>query len=291
MDRSRVLILGHGEMGHAMETLLGPHHSLAVWQRRGSQPLEELARDKDFIIFCLPASAHQDVATQLSPHRPPDALCLTIAKGLNDSGQLPVEVLSTALGGAPVAGLFGPMISEELRAGRPGFAECATTSVSQSARVKALFHLSALRVETSADIHGLSWSAILKNVYAMAFGMADELELGDNVRGFLAVLSLKEMSRIVHLLGGEAQTPYQVAGLGDLITTATSAGSHHHDLGRRLARGERHLQGEGTHTLDVLGKHPRFSTHDLPLYQFIDECVREPRDTRQKLGTLLHTAI
>ena len=63
---------------------------------------------------------------------------------------------------------------------------------------------------------------ILKNVYAMVFGMADELELGDNVRGFLATATLQELDRIVLHQGGLPGTPYHLAGLGDLITTATS---------------------------------------------------------------------
>jgi len=73
---------------------------------------------------------------------------------------------------------------------------------------------------------------ILKNVYAIMFGVADELKLGDNMRGHLMVAAIAELSGIVQSFGGQAHTPYSYAGLGDLLTTATSEGSHHHALGQ-----------------------------------------------------------
>ncbi len=79
---------------------------------------------------------------------------------------------------------------------------------------------------------------MLKNVYAILFGVADGLELGDNMRGYLATAAMHELERIVAGLGGSAGAAHRLAGLGDLITTATSKGSHHHELGRRLARGD-----------------------------------------------------
>jgi len=69
------------------------------------------------------------------------------------------------------------------------------------------------------------------------FGVSDELKLGDNMRGYLMVAALSELSAIVKGLGAEAQTPYSYAGLGDLLSTATSENSHHHELGRKLASG------------------------------------------------------
>jgi glycerol-3-phosphate dehydrogenase (NAD(P)+) len=270
-----------------MEALLGPSHAVTIWQRRGSQPLTALARDSDFIIFCLPTTAHAEIAAQLTAHLPPRTLCLTIAKGLDDRGRLPAEILVDALGRERVAVIYGPMIAEELRAGRPGFAECAAPTPADSVRIAGLFGGSALRIEPASDLTGLSWSAILKNVYAIAFGMADELGLGDNVRGFLAVAALDELARLVHTLGGADRTPFRLAGLGDLITTATSVGSHHYELGRKIARGKRDLSGEGVHTLAVLRAHPRFETQAFPLFRLVENCVRESLEVRQMFADLL----
>ena len=285
------LILGYGEMGHAMEALLATRHSLRIWQRRVSSfDLETAVEESEIVLFCLPATAHSGMVERVAPALPKDALCLTIAKGLDDQGRLPYEVLSATIGADRVAVLYGPMISEEIRSGKPAYAECGSRNSETHARVASLFAGSALQIEAARDITGLSWSAILKNVYAMAFGMADELSLGDNVRGLLSVAALHELSRIVKSLGGETPTPFRLAGLGDLITTATSTGSHHHDLGRQLARGVREgLAGEGLHTLAVLRAHPRFDTRALPLFRLIDGCTQQPGDIRTRLSAWLRS--
>jgi len=294
-DRMRVLLLGYGEMGHAMEYLLARRHTVRIWQRRppdGAPPLDlaQTVPDSDVVLFCLPATAHTEVARLIAPFLPrTDTLCVTIAKGLDEAARLPIDCLRAVLGPRPLAVLYGPMISEEIRDGKPAFAECGSEQPEQSDRIASLFAGSALHIETAQDLAGLSWSAILKNVYALAFGMADALELGDNVRGFLSVQALHELAFLVATLGGQTATPYRLAGLGDLITTATSRGSHHHALGQRLARGERSdLAGEGTHTLALLRQHPRVGTGTCPLFHMIDVIVRTPVDVRSRMLALIN---
>jgi glycerol-3-phosphate dehydrogenase (NAD(P)+) len=290
---SRVLILGHGEMGQAMEFLLAPHQPLRIWQRRpaaGDTPvnLEEAVPVSDFILFCLPATAHADVAARIAPLLRGTTLCLSIAKGLDERGRLPAAVLTEALGTARVAVLYGPMISEEIRAGRPAFAELGAEREATQQRVLSLFAGAALGLQPTTDIAGISWSAILKNVYAMLFGVADEMGLGDNLRGYLAATALQELSAIVAGLGGRPATPYGLAGLGDLITTATSRGSHHHELGRRLARGETDaLQGEGIHALQSVRQHTLFEWRRYPLWALIERLVSEPAATRPAVQEFL----
>ena len=285
----RVLILGHGEMGQAMEFLLAAHQPLRIWQRRppaGETPvnLAAVVPESDVILFCLPATAHADVAARIAPPLRGDTLCLTIAKGLDERGRLPAAVLAEAVGTARVAVLYGPMISEEIRAGKPAFAECGTAEPAAYERIAALYRGTALRLEPSRDISGLSWSAILKNVYAMAFGMADELNLGDNTRGFLAVTALHELSAIVQQLGGASATPYRLAGLGDLITTVTSAGSHHHELGRLIVRNlPAALKGEGVHSLAMIEQFRPLDNTGFPLLRLIATCVREPETAPQTM--------
>ena len=288
----RVLILGRGEMGQAMEFLLAPRHQVQTWQRHPAATetplqLSEAVPGSDFILFCLPATAHAEVAALIGTWRQNDTLCLTIAKGLDEAGQLPGEVLEKFFGTAHVALLYGPMISEEIRAGKPAFAECGTRDRKHFERIAALYRGSTLHLEHAQDFTGLSWSVILKNVYAMAFGMADELNLGDNTRGYLSAQALQELSAIVRHLGGETATPYRLAGLGDLITTATSTGSHHHELGRRLVRGENNLKGEGIHTLAMIEKFQLFNTDHFPLLRLIAACVHAPGTTARLMGDFI----
>ena len=117
----------------------------------------------------------------------------------------------------------------------------------------------------------------------MAFGMADELQLGDNVRGYLATAALQELNQITQVMGGQAGSPYRLAGLGDLITTATSESSHHHELGRKLAREETDgISGEGPHTLKMIKQHRLLNTENYRLFQLIGEIVQNPRNIRSK---------
>ena len=110
-------------------------------------------------------------------------------------------------------------------------------------------------------------SVILKNVYALLFGMADELELGDNRCGYFAVAAVRELNQIVCEMGGQVNSSCHLAGLGDLITTATSEDSHHHELGRkRQVEKLRALRGEGIIHLKwsiAIGCLPSQTTHCL----------------------------
>ena len=123
---------------------------------------------------------------------------------------------------------------------------------------------------------------ILKNVYAILFGVADELKLGDNMRGHLMVAAIAELSGIVQSFGGQAHTHYSYAGLGDLLTTATSADSHHHELGCKLVRGEwDDISGEGVHTLKMVEKYQVFDWRAYPLFSLSHDIVTAPQSLHE----------
>ena len=286
----KVLILGYGEMGHAMEYLLNEKHQLFLWEKYPvsnfqSVVLEDVAPEVDVVLFCLPVNPHREVAKLLSPLIKNTCLCLSIAKGLDESGQTAAQIFHDVFSTRqPYALLYGPMISEEIRAGRYAFAQLGCEDEEVYNKVQSLFDSTHLKVEYTSDIAGISWSVILKNVYALLFGMADELKLGDNVRGYLAVAALRELDRIVCQMGGQTGSPYHLAGLGDLITTATSEDSHHHTLGRMLARGELDdIKGEGIHTLEMVTKFTLINTEDFPLFQLIRDIVSQPQDVNKSI--------
>ena len=128
---------------------------------------------------------------------------ISVAKGLDDAGETALDVFEQLLGKQHgFALLYGPMIAEDMRAGRYGFGQ-AGCSAAVFERVRELFRGSRLCLTHSEDPRGMSWSVVLKNVYAIAFGVVDGLELGDNVRGFLMVQAMRELSRIVTAMGGE----------------------------------------------------------------------------------------
>lgn len=283
-------------MGHAMEHMLAENHRLAIYDSRPIEGLPSIDIEKeaalaDFLLLCVPASPHHELLARLAPRLQSHCICLSIAKGLDDNGRTPAQIYQQLFNGRqPYCLLYGPMISEEIRADRYAFAELGCADISIYHRVRELYQGTRLYIRHSTDIAGISWSVILKNVYAIAFGIADELQLGDNMRGFLTVTALAELGSIVEQMGGKPTAPLHLAGLGDLITTATSAGSHHHELGRRLARGEtENINGEGIHTLAMVRKYRLFNSAPYRLYGLIDEVVQDPLDVAQRFRNYIES--
>ena len=274
-------------MGHALQHLLQRSHAITVWHCDTAEgmaiPLRQAATAKDFIILCIPTGPLHDVVAELKPALQRDSLLISISKGLDGEGRIAFDAVSEALEpSTPRAVVYGPMISEELRADQPGFAQIGSPDPEWTQRIQSLFADSGLYLTSTTDTTGISWCAVLKNVYAMAFGMADELKLGDNVRGYLATVTMQELAAISRQKGGTVAAPYGLAGLGDLLTTATSTDSHHHALGMQLARGERdNLAGEGTHTIRLIGKLNLIDTRQYPLMRLIQEIVLTDSDVRK----------
>lgn len=294
MKQYKVLILGYGEMGHAMEYLLHERHQLDIWDKYPqadlkSVQLEEAAPKADIVLFCLPVNPHQEIAEQIEPFLKPHCLCLSIAKGLDQAGKTAAQIFAGVFGNHQPYGLiYGPMISEEILDGRYAFAQTACNNKNAFTLVKNLFQQSNLLTESSDDITGITWSVILKNVYALAFGMADELQLGDNVRGFLTVSAIQELDRIISHMGGAVGSPYHLAGLGDLVTTGTSKTSHHYELGRKLAKGElQGIQGEGINTLNMVSKYHLINLAEYPLFSLIHNIVMKPEHVAEQFDVYL----
>ncbi|MDP2695586.1 MAG: hypothetical protein Q8O58_12080 [Gallionella sp.] len=290
----RVLILGYGEMGHAMEYLLAARHDVRIWNMgevvRGSRAtLGDEVAEAQAILFCLPVNPHHEIASRIAPYLAQGSLCLSIAKGLDESGRTAAQVFESLFAGRHHYGVvYGPMISEELRAGRYGFADAVLSDAADFDVMHSLFRGSTLVCQQASDMHGRSWSVILKNVYAIMFGVADELKLGDNMRGHLMVAAIAELSGIVQSFGGQAHTPYSYAGLGDLMTTATSEDSHHHALGRQLARGEwSDISGEGVHTLRMVEKYRPFDWRGYPLFSLVRDIVTQPATLHERVEDYL----
>lgn len=289
MMRLKVLILGYGEMGHALEFLLAAKHEVSIWSRSSQATLEEVAAAAQVVFYCLPVNAHLEITRRIAPHLPEGCLCLSIAKGLDESGMTASQVFASTLSAQQRYGvIYGPMISEEIRLGRVAFADVALSNVDDFKVMRSLFQTTTLCCRPVADMLGCSWSVILKNVYAIMFGISDELKLGDNMRGHLMVAALAELSEIAKSFGGETHTPYGYAGLGDLLTTATSENSHHHELGRKLASGQfSDITGEGVHTLRMVEKYQLFDTRTYPLFTLIKNIVATPAILQTHLDAYL----
>ena len=128
--KQRVLILGYGEMGHAMEHLLSARHDVRIWDmgavvKGNHTTLEDEVAEAQVILFCLPVNPHREIAGRIAPYLAKDSLCLTIAKGLDESGQTAARIFGDVFGDRHHYGVvYGPMISEETQGGTTCLCRC-----------------------------------------------------------------------------------------------------------------------------------------------------------------------
>ncbi|MCP1728433.1 glycerol-3-phosphate dehydrogenase (NAD(P)+) [Natronospira proteinivora] len=297
----RCLILGRGAMGRMFEGLLRHRLHVETWDRdpdSGTEtaPLENQLADAQVLILAVPAKPHDELLRRVAAALPEGLLCLTIAKGLDGEGRTPVQRMAEHLGEACDWGaLYGPMIARDLSEGRPGFALGAANGDVAGERIQSLFAKTRLHVQASRDTHGAAWAAILKNVYVPLIGMAQGLGMGDNVRGYLVTAALAELARIVERMGGDAATAYSLAGLGDLVTTATSLSSHHRSLGEDMAQGDRsmladkngYIRSEGVHTAAMVAKHGLLPLDDYPLFALTHALFEDSSDMESRILSML----
>jgi glycerol-3-phosphate dehydrogenase (NAD(P)+) len=281
--QTRVIIAGYGQMGHALESLLhgraGLHHWDIAPDRLGLPPDgRAAAATADFLLICVPTVAHAAVLDGLGGLLSAGAAVLSIAKGLDEEGRTAAGILDSRFGSGRAWGVLGgPMIADEILAGRPAFAELGTAATALAESAHCLFPAAHLRLTHTPIPEAVSWCGVLKNIYAPLVGIADESGWGDNVRGHLIMAALAEMQCLLATFAGPASRAYGDAGLADFVTTVTSASSHHYALGRRVARGEfGAMECEGVHSLRVLSKHGRIDGSVYPLCGVAADLAADP---------------
>jgi glycerol-3-phosphate dehydrogenase (NAD(P)+) len=293
---SRVVIAGYGQMGHAMESLLGKRAQLCIWpiapdQLEPSEAIGHEAAAADFLLICTPTVAHTAVLDRLAHRLPPECAALSIAKGLDSTGRCAADILHSYCGKRPWGVLGGPMIANEIIAGKPAFAALGTHDKALLPRAQELFPRQGLVMVGTPNPQAVSWCGVLKNIYAPLVGISDELNWGDNARGYIIMAALREMRAILGELTGDDDQAYGDAGLADFITTVTSPSSHHYALGRRVARGDfGNMECEGVHSLRVLLAGDRVAPDRHPLLGIASHLIGEYDRLPQVLhGWLSHS--
>ena len=165
---------------------------------------------------------------------------VSLSKGLEQKTLLRMtEVIAEVAPGRPVAALTGPNIAREIMAGQAAAAVIATEDLSVGAAIQAVLTRGLFRVYLNHDVVGCELAGALKNVVAIAAGIAQGLGVGDNTRAAVMTRGLAEITRLGVAMGGEAMTFAGLAGMGDLITTCVSPHSRNRHVGEQLGRGRK----------------------------------------------------
>jgi glycerol-3-phosphate dehydrogenase (NAD(P)+) len=266
MTQVRVTVLGGGSWGTTVAALAAANVPTVLWARdpqvahevteehRNSRYLDERplpttlystadlgeALDRaDVVVFGVPSHSLRDVARDAAEHVRPWVPLLSLIKGLEPSSRLrPTQVIAQELPGHPVGLLAGPNLAREVLDGYAAASVVATADADVALALQPLFRSRVFRVYRNEDVLGSEMGGVLKNVIAIASGMADGLGVGDNTRAMVITRGLAEITRLGEAMGGDPRTFSGLTGLGDLMATCMSPLSRNRRVGEELARGK-----------------------------------------------------
>ena len=190
------------------------------------------------LVVGVPSHGLAATARQAAPHVRPWIPIVEPTKGLEQGTRLrPTEVIEEVLPGPSRRRASGPNLAREVLSGYAAAAVVAMPDEHVAASLQTLFASPLFRVYTSGDVLGCELGGVLKNVIAIAAGMAEGLGVGDNTRAMVITRGLAEITRLGVAMGGEPATFAGLTGLGDLMATCMSPLSRNRRVGEELARG------------------------------------------------------
>lgn len=266
--KPRIAVLGAGSWGTALAALIARHgHPTVLWGRdadgaaaidtrhenprylpgialpeslRATTDLAAALKGADLVLVVVPSHAFAETLRELAPHRPPHAGVAWATKGFEPgSGRFLHEVAGEVLGeDVPLAVVTGPSFAKEVAQGLPTALTVHSDDAAFAQSVADALHGPAFRAYTGDDMLGAELGGAMKNVLAVATGVADGMQLGLNARAGLITRGLNEMLRLNQAIGGQPETLMGLAGLGDLVLTCTGDLSRNRRLGLALGRGQ-----------------------------------------------------
>ena len=267
-DSLNIAVLGAGSWGTALAALMARHgHAVTLWGRdakvaaaidqqhentrylpgiplpdnlRATTDLAASLQNADLVLVVVPSHAFTETLRQLAPLRPASAGVAWATKGFEPgSGRFLHEVAEDILGpSVPLAVVTGPSFAKEVTLGLPTAVTVHGDDVEFTQQVADVLHGPAFRAYTGNDMLVAELGGAMKNVLAVATGVADGMQLGLNARAGLITRGLNEMLRLAAAIGGRPETLMGLAGLGDLVLTSTGDLSRNRRLGLALGRGQ-----------------------------------------------------
>ncbi len=228
----------------------------------------------DLLVMGVPSHGFRDSLGAAAPHLRPWVPVVSLAKGLEQGTRLRMtEVIEEVVPGHPYGILTGPNLAKEILAGAAAASVLAMSDETIARRLQRVFCTRLFRVYTNTDVVGCEVAGALKNVIAIASGMADGLGTGDNTRAAVITRGLAEMARLGTAMGGHVVTFGGLAGLGDLLATCISPQSRNRHVGEQLGRGrtldeivaEMHMVAEGVKSAPVVMELAREHGVEMPI--------------------------
>lgn len=309
----RVAVLGGGSWGTTVAALAARNTPTILWARNddtareiheqhtntrfledrklpdtleATSDIAEAVAAADVLVMGVPSQAMRSALEDAAPHLRPWVPVISLAKGLEQGTRLrPTQVISEVLPGHPVGLMAGPNLAKEVLDGMAAAAVVAMADDRVAQSLQLLFHNRVFRVYRNDDLLGSELGGVLKNVIAIAAGMAEGLGVGDNTRAMVLTRGLAEMTRLGEAMGGQARTFSGLTGLGDLMATCMSPQSRNRRVGEGIATGKTVEQvceemgqvAEGVKTARTVMELGEEHDVALPICSEVDAVVNEGR--------------
>jgi len=322
---TKIGVLGAGTWGMALARMLCVSgHDVTVWsaiereidefsasrrhpnlpgmiipeELRFTKEIAEVCRDKEILLFAVPSPFVRATARKAAPYINKDQIIVDVAKGieadtlLTMTGIIADEIKNPAV---KLVALSGPTHAEEVAKDLPTTIVSACEDMAVAKRVQEVFGNTCMRVYTNDDVLGVELCGAMKNIMALASGVALGLGYGDNTKAALITRGMAEITRLGTAMGCNPQTFYGLAGVGDLIVTATSIHSRNNRCGLLLGQGVPPQEAvkqvgmvvEGIHALPAAMRLAEKYNVEMPLAAAVNAVVNEGADPKETVAKLM----
>lgn len=319
----RVAVIGAGSWGTTVASLAAVNTPTTLWARRSdlvttmretrenpdylggfrlpdelqlTDSIEDAVGSADVLVMAVPSHGFRDIAAEAAGYIRPWVPVVSLSKGLErDTLKRMTEIIGDEMPGRPAGLMTGPNLAKEIMAGQPAASVVAIPDTTIAAELQRILSQPSLRVYTNPDVVGCEVAGVVKNVIAIAAGMIEGMEFGDNSRATLITRGLAEMSRLGVAMGGDPYTFAGLAGMGDLIATCSSSQSRNNSVGLQLGRGKTieeildsmNMVAEGVKSSPSVLELARRYGVEMPITEQVVAVCHEGRSARDALAAVM----
>lgn len=321
---ARVGVIGAGSWGTALATVLDKNgHAVTLWSIMEDEikmlkekheqvdklpgvklseeivfttDLEEAVFGMDMVVLAVPSPFTRSTAKSMAQYVRQNQIVVSVAKGVEENTLMTLsDIIEDEIPAADVAVLCGPSHAEEVGAGVPTTVVAGAKTRKTAEYIQSVFMNEVFRVYTSPDVLGMELGGALKNVIALAAGMADGLGFGDNTKAALITRGIAEVGRLAIAMGAKAETISGLTGIGDLIVTCASRHSRNRKAGMLIGQGYTMQQAmdevkmvvEGVYSAKAAIALARKYEVSMPIIEQVNEVLFEDKPVKEAVTELM----
>ena len=269
--------------------------------------LESAVSGKAYLILAVPSVFTRSTAKSMAPFVKEGQIIVCVAKGIEEETLMPLtDIVEQEIPQAEVAVMCGPSHAEEVGIGLPTTVVAGAKKRAVAEEIQDIFMNNVFRVYTSPDVLGMELGGSLKNVIALAAGMADGLGYGDNTKAALITRGMFEMNKLAVTMGAKQETLNGLTGIGDLIVTCESKHSRNRKAGYLMGQGKTMKEAmdevkmvvEGVYSAKAAAKLGKKYNVSLPIIEEVNKVLFEDKSPKEAVNELMlrvgkaeHTAL